>query len=245
MELVPRLSFPNPACQIPAQGKPRVALSWSAGKDSTLALHELLSQRYKVVCLLTTLTEGYNRVTMHGVRRELVLLQARSLGIDLLEVWLPPNASNAIYEQRMAEALTRLKEDYKVEAVAFGDVWLEDVRRYREERMAGTGIEVLFPLWGENPATLVERFLKLGYKAVICMVDGEQADPSALLGRELSFELLQSLPEAVDPAGERGEYHTFVYNGPLFQFPIQFELGQVVVRDDRFHYVDLVPRLSG
>ncbi|MDW8107209.1 MAG: ATP-binding protein [Armatimonadota bacterium] len=219
-------------------------MSWSAGKDSTLVLHELLSQHYEVVCLLTTLTEGYNRVTMHGIRRELLLLQAQSLGIDLLEVWLPPNASNAIYEQRMAEALARLKEDYKVEAVAFGDIWLEDVRRYREERMKDTGVGILFPLWGEDPMTLVRRFLKLGYKAVICMVDGKQANPSVLLGRELSFELLQSLPEPIDPAGERGEYHTFVYNGPLFQFPIPFELGQVVVRDDRFHYVDLIPRLD-
>ncbi|MDW8041859.1 MAG: ATP-binding protein [Nitrososphaerota archaeon] len=198
-------------------------------------------ERHEVVCLLTSLTERYSRVTMHGVRRELLKKQAEALGVELVEVWLPPNAPNNVYERRMAEALTRLRRDYGVEAVAFGDIWLEDVRRYREERMAGTGMKLLFPLWGTDPVEVVERFLALGYRAVICVVDGSLADPSELLGRELSIELLRSLP-GIDAAGERGEYHTFVYDGPAFRFPVRFELGQVVVREGRFHYIDLLPK---
>ncbi|MCS7143123.1 MAG: adenine nucleotide alpha hydrolase [Aigarchaeota archaeon] len=219
----------------------RVALSWSTGKDSALTLHELISQHHEVVSLFTTLTEGYHRVTMHGVRRELLQAQARSLGLDLLEVWIPPNAPNEVYEERMSQAVSRLVTEYGVEAIAFGDIWLEDVRRYREQKMSGTGVELLFPIWGRDPLDLVRRFLELGYRAVICVVDGSQTDPSKILGSDLSLELVSS--HAIDAAGERGEYHTFVYDGPLFKFPVRFSLGHRVVRDDRFHYVDLVPAI--
>lgn len=190
---------------------------------------------------MTTLTESYDRVTMHGVRRELLLQQAESLGVELMEVWIPPNASNEVYDRRMSDALMRLRRDYGVEAIAFGDIWLEDVRRYREERMRGTGVELIFPLWGRKPLDVVERVVRLGYKAKICVVDGSLADPAALLGRELNEELLRSWFEGIDPAGERGEFHTFVYDGPTFRFPVRFEVGRVVVREGRFHYVDLLP----
>ncbi|MEN3047724.1 MAG: ATP-binding protein [Candidatus Caldarchaeales archaeon] len=219
----------------------RVAVSWSTGKDSALTLHEVISRGHEPVCLLTTLTEGYGRVTMHGVRRELLLRQAESLGLRLLEVWIPPNAPNEVYERRMSEAVERLRSEFGVDAVAFGDIWLEDVRRYREEKMAWTGVELLFPLWGEDPAELVERFVGLGYRAVICAVDGNATSPSALLGRELDSALLRTSAAGIDPAGERGEYHTFVYDGPTFRWPVRFRLGKVVVRDGRLHYVDLIP----
>ncbi|MCS7127409.1 MAG: adenine nucleotide alpha hydrolase [Thaumarchaeota archaeon] len=222
----------------------RVTVSWSTGKDSALTLHEVISRGHEVACLLTTLTEGFNRVTMHGVRRELLLRQAESLGLEVLEVWIPPNAPNEVYERRMSEAVERLRTEFGVDAVAFGDIWLEDVRRYREERMARSGVELLFPLWGEDPAKVVERFVGLGYRAVICVVDGDAADPSALLGKELDTALLRSSAAGIDPAGERGEYHTFVYDGPTFSRPVRFRLGEFVVRDGRFHYVDLIPELD-
>ncbi|MEM0455295.1 MAG: ATP-binding protein, partial [Nitrososphaerota archaeon] len=156
----------------------RLAVSWSTGKDSAMALHRVLSSgRHRVVCLLTTLTEGYGRVTMHGVRRELLHAQASSLGLEVFEVWIPPNAPNEVYEERMGRALAELSRRYGVEGVVFGDIWLEDVRRYREERMRDTGIEPLFPLWGEDPLGLVEEFLRLGYRALVAVVDADRLDP--------------------------------------------------------------------
>ncbi|MDJ0274488.1 MAG: diphthine--ammonia ligase [Nitrososphaerota archaeon] len=220
----------------------RLAVSWSTGKDSAMALHRVLSSgRHRVVCLLTTLTEGYGRVTMHGVRRELLHAQASSLGLEVFEVWIPPNAPNEVYEERMGRALAELSRRYGVEGVVFGDIWLEDVRRYREERMRDTGIEPLFPLWGEDPLGLVEEFLRLGYRALVAVVDADRLDPSRFLGRTLTLELLEELREVSDPAGERGEYHTFVFDGPVFSQPVAFRTGEVVVRDGRFHFIDLLP----
>ncbi len=220
----------------------RVAVSWSTGKDSLMALLRALSSGKEVVCLLTTLTEGYERVTMHGLRRELLHAQSSSLGIPVFEVWIPPNAPNEVYEERMGKALAELRDRYGVEGVVFGDIWLEDVRRYREERMRGTGVELLFPLWGEDPAGLVEDFLRLGYRAVISVVDATKLDPSRFLGRTITFELIEELKvTGIDPAGEGGEYHTFVYDGPVFSRTVGFRTGDVVVRDGRFHFVDLLP----
>ena len=220
----------------------KVAVSWSTGKDSLMALLRALSSGKEVVCLLTTLTEGYNRVTMHGLRRELLHAQSSSIGLPVFEVWIPPNAPNEVYEERMGRALTELRERHGVDGVVFGDIWLEDVRKYREERMRGTGVEPLFPLWGEDPAGLVEEFLRLGYRAVINVVDASQLDPSRFLGRTITFELIEELSASgKDPAGERGEYHTFVYDGPAFSRPVAFRTGDVVVRDGRFHFVDLIP----
>ena len=220
----------------------RVAVSWSTGKDSLMALLRALSSGKEVVCLLTTLTEGYERVTMHGLRRELLHAQSSSLGLPVFEVWIPPNAPNEVYEERMEKALAELRDRYGVEGVVFGDIWLEDVRRYREERMRGTGVELLFPLWGEDPAGLVEDFLRLGYRAVISVVDATKLDPSRFLGRTITFELIEELKvTGIDPAGEGGEYHTFVYDGPAFSRTVGFRTGDVVVRDGRFHFVDLLP----
>jgi uncharacterized protein (TIGR00290 family) len=220
----------------------RVAVSWSTGKDSLMALLRALSSGKEVVCLLTTLTEGYERVTMHGLRRELLHAQSSSLGLPVFEVWIPPNAPNEVYEERMGKALAELRDRYGVEGVVFGDIWLEDVRRYREERMRGTGVEPLFPLWGEDPAGLVEDFLRLGYRAVISVVDATKLDPSRFLGRTITFELIEELKvTGIDPAGEGGEYHTFVYDGPVFSRTVGFRTGDVVVRDGRFHFIDLLP----
>lgn len=215
-------------------------MSWSGGKDSVMTLHYLLSYEcLGVVCLLTTLTEQYDRVTMHGVRREVIKMQAASIGLPLLEVFIPSSSSNQLYEEKMKEALNDLRR-INVDAIAFGDIFLEDVRRYREEKMSGTGMKLLFPLWGRSSKMLVEEFLMLGYKAVICSIDALQLSPS-YLGEELTLDLLSRLPSNMDPGGENGEYHTFVYDGPLFRHPVRFRLGDRVVRENRFHYIDILP----
>jgi uncharacterized protein (TIGR00290 family) len=218
----------------------RAAVAWSGGKDSALALYEVASSgELEVDCLLTTLTEDYGRVTMHGVRAELLELQAEALGYKLERVYIPANASNQVYEERMREALTRLLHR-GVRRHVFGDIFLEDVRRYREEMLARLDIRGVWPLWGRDTGELARRFVALGFRAVVCCVDLEQLGPS-YLGREFDTSFLQKLPAAVDPCGERGEFHTFVYDGPGFKRRISFRRGEMVLRDNRFYYIDLLP----
>jgi len=220
--------------------KKRVVQSWSGGKDSAMAHYIASSKMHLYVeCLLTTYNESNNRVSMHGVRLELIERQAEMLGARLMKIPLPPNCSNEKYEERMMRALMSLKEE-GVGEVVFGDIFLEDVRRYREENLARAGFKGVFPLWGRDTWELAREFLKLGFKALICCVDTQQA-PAELIGREYSLELLEKLPDSVDPCGERGEFHTFVYDGPLFPEPIQFIRGEFVLRDKRFLFMDLVP----
>ncbi len=220
--------------------KKRVVQSWSGGKDSAMAHYIASSKMHLYVeCLLTTYNESNNRVSMHGVRLELIERQAEMLGARLMKIPLPPNCSNEKYEERMMRALMSLKEE-GVGEVVFGDIFLEDVRRYREENLARAGFKGVFPLWGRDTWELAREFLKLGFKALICCVDTQQA-PAELIGREYSLELLEKLPDSVDPCGERGEFHTFVYDGPLFPEPIQFRRGEFVLRDKRFLFMDLVP----
>ncbi|MEM1534505.1 MAG: diphthine--ammonia ligase [Nitrososphaerota archaeon] len=220
--------------------KKRVVQSWSGGKDSAMA-HYIASSKMHLYVerLLTTYNESNNRVSMHGVRLELIERQAEMLGARLMKIPLPPNCSNEKYEERMMRALMSLKEE-GVGEVVFGDIFLEDVRRYREENLARAGFKGVFPLWGRDTWELAREFLKLGFKALICCVDTQQA-PAELIGREYSLELLEKLPDSVDPCGERGEFHTFVYDGPLFPEPIQFIRGEFVLRDKRFLFMDLVP----
>jgi uncharacterized protein (TIGR00290 family) len=219
--------------------KPRALLAWSSGKDSAWALH-VLRQRgeVEVVGLLTTLNQAFERVAMHAVRVALLRAQAAAAGLPLVEVPLPWPCSNADYEAAMGAALERARDE-GVTAVAFGDLFLEDIRRYREERMAATGLEPLFPLWAEPTDALARRMLAGGLRARLTCVDPRQLAP-AFAGREFDEALLADLPPAVDPCGERGEFHTFAYAGPMFSRPVGLRAGDVVERDG-FVFADLLP----
>jgi uncharacterized protein (TIGR00290 family) len=186
--------------------------------------------------LITTVTDTYNRISMHGVRRELLALQARALGLPLAEVLIPPSCSNEIYETRLREAFAseRLRS---VAEVAFGDLFLEDVRAYREERLAAAGKRGLFPLWGRNTTELARHVIAVGFQAVVVCVDPRALD-AAFAGRRYDERLLAELPPEVDPCGENGEFHTFVYCGPIFRRPIAWNLGDVIERDG-FVFADL------
>ncbi len=216
-----------------------LALSWSGGKDSALALRALRDERgQEPVALLTTFTEDYGRVSMHGVRIELVRAQAEAAGVPLVEVGIPASCSNAVYERRMAEALAAppLAE---VRTMAFADLFLADIRAYREEKLAGARWSAEFPLWGRDTGALAKEFVEAGFEAVLVCVDPAQLDPS-FVGRSYDLSLLADLPAGVDPCGENGEFHTFVHAGPVFSTPIAVERGEAVMRDG-FAFQDLVP----
>jgi uncharacterized protein (TIGR00290 family) len=214
-----------------------LALSWSGGKDSVLALRALRDE-YGVEpqALVTTVTSSYDRISMHGVRRSLLRRQAGALGLPLVEVTIPPGCTNAVYERRWRDAFASSRLD-GAEEVAFGDLFLEDVRRYREDLLARAGKRGVFPLWGRDTAALAREFVASGFRAVLVCVDPKQLDGS-FAGREYDEALLADLPAAVDPCGERGEFHTFVYAGPGFSSPIGCRVGDVVERDG-FVFCDL------
>jgi uncharacterized protein (TIGR00290 family) len=214
-----------------------LALAWSGGKDSALALHALRTAGREPDVLLTTVTEGVERISIHGVRRELLHAQAAATGLPLVEVHLPLPCSNEVYEQRMERALAAPPLD-GVAQVAFGDLFLEDVRAYREERLAPTGRRALFPLWGRNTRELSQEFVR-GFRAVVATVDPRSLDAS-FAGRAYDAELLADLPPSVDPCGENGEFHTFVHAGPIFDADLAVEIGETVTRDG-FVYADVIP----
>ncbi len=196
-----------------------ILFCWSGGKDSAMALHTLLQQKhFEVVALLTTVTEGYDRIAMHGVRRELLERQARSVGLPLQEVRIPPQCVNPVYESRMEEAL-HLFYDQGVRTVAFGDIFLEDLRAYREKNLARIGMAALFPLWQRDRRELIRFFHQQRFRAVAACIDTKVLDPS-FAGRELDESFFRDLPPQADPCGENGEFHTFVFDGPIFQSPI-------------------------
>lgn len=208
----------------------KILLSWSSGKDSAWALH-VLNQDHPgaVAALLTTVNEAVDRVAMHGVRRELLEAQAASAGLPLWSVPLPHPCSNEIYEARMRDAVARAVAEGFTH-VAFGDLFLADIRRYREERLAGTGLEPLFPVWGIPTAELAEQMIASGLRARLACVDTRVLPPS-FVGREFDRQLLRDLPSGIDPCGERGEFHTCVYAGPMFHQPLVVEPGEIVARD--------------
>jgi uncharacterized protein (TIGR00290 family) len=218
-----------------------VIVAWSGGKDSALALREILRDgRYRVVALLTTVTGEYDRISMHGVRRSLLERQAASLGLSLEQVVISPGATNDEYEGKMAAALRALRDRVPgLDTVVFGDLFLADIRAYRERMLARIGMRGLFPLWLRNTRALADDFVRLDYRAVLVCVDAEQLRPE-FAGREFDAQLLRDLPPTVDPCGENGEFHTFVYAGPGLSEPVRHERGPVVVRDGRFVYCDLV-----
>ena len=219
--------------------KERILLSWSGGKDSALALYELeRAGECEIAALLTTVTDATGRIGMHAVRRELVGRQAESLGLPLRELMVPPFPANDVYEAAMRGVLQEFAAS-GVRRVAFGDLFLEDIRTYREGLLAGLGLKGLYPVWGRDTSSLVREFLEVGFRAVLVCVDVEVLDAS-FAGRELDRALLAELPEGVDPCGENGEFHTFVFDGPGFRTPIAFERGDVR-RESSFAFCDLVP----
>lgn len=218
---------------------PRAWLAWSSGKDSAWTLHVMRERReFEIVGLLTTFNEAFDRVAMHAVRRELVRAQADRCGLPLWEVDLPWPCSNDDYETRMRSACDRALAA-GITTVAFGDLFLEDVRAYRERQLEPTGLEPMFPLWDAPTDALARQMIAAGMKARISCVDPSQIPP-AFAGREFDDALLDELPASADPCGERGEFHTFVYGAPIFSHAIDVELGTVVERDG-FVFADVVP----
>jgi uncharacterized protein (TIGR00290 family) len=218
----------------------RILISWGGGKDSAMALYALdRSEQYDVVGLLTGINLEYDRVSMHGVRRALLQQQAAAIGLPVYRIDLPGDVSNTRYEELLRAVLHRCRED-GVSAVAFGDLFLEDIRRWREAQMAKIDMAAVFPLWRHDTAWLARRFIGLGFRAVLTCVDTQQLD-ARFAGRTYDEALLADLPPTVDPCGENGEFHTFVFDGPLFKHSVAFDTGETVLRDDRFLFCDLVP----
>ena len=215
----------------------RVLLSFSSGKDSAWALHVLRRDPdLQVVGLLTTLNQAARRVAMHAVREELLEAQASALGLPLIKVPIPSPCSNEEYERAMGAVMERARAD-GIDAVAFGDLYLEDIRRYRQERLAPTGIGALFPLWGLPTAALAREMVGAGLRAHVTCVDPRRLDPS-FAGRTFDAAFLDDLPEGVDPCGENGEFHSFAYAGPMFREPLAIEPGVVIERDG-FTFADV------
>lgn len=221
--------------------KPQALLAWSSGKDSAWALHQLRHQNeVEIVGLLTTLNEAAGRVAMHGVRRELVKAQADAVGLPLWEVPLPWPCTNQQYEQLMQHVLQKARHE-GIRHVAFGDLFLSEIRSYREQQLVGTGITPLFPLWTslDQTATLAQQMLSGGVRAILTCVDPKRIAPS-FAGREFDHNLLSELPKGIDPCGENGEFHTFCYAGPMFSRTIPITHGEIVEREG-FVFADLLP----
>jgi uncharacterized protein (TIGR00290 family) len=216
-----------------------VLFSWSGGKDSAMALHSLRQNPdFEVIALLTTVTEGYERISMHGVRRELLHRQADSIGLPLEEVRIPPQCVNPVYEARMGEVVLRFR-DRGVRHVAFGDIFLEDLRAYREQKLVAADMTALFPIWKVDTRELAARFLRDKFRAIAVCIDPSKLDAS-FAGRELDASFFRDLPPGVDPCGENGEFHTYVFDSPVFRSPIPVQVGAVVERDS-FVFCDLMP----
>jgi len=215
-------------------------MSWSGGKDSCLALYEIQrTHNYRVAALLTTLTRDYDRISMHGVRRELLEQQATSIGLPLHRVFISKDATNEEYETRMGEAFSVYSEQ-GIDSIVFGDLFLEDIRTYREQFLARHHMRGLFPVWKRDTSSFIKDFIELGFKAVVTCVDSKVLDQS-FAGRLIDEAFLSSLPGQVDPCGENGEFHSFVFDGPIFAAPVKFGIGEAVLREG-FWFRDLLPQ---
>ena len=222
--------------------KPAVILSWSGGKDAAWALHALRRRgEVEVVGLLTTITEGYERIAMQGIRVEVLHAQAAAAGLPVVEWRIPQRADNASYEAGFAEALARARQRWPgLRHIAFGDLFLADIRAWREALCTRLGWTPLFPLFGSDTAQLARTMLDGGLRATLCCVDTQQLD-AAFAGRPFDTRLLADLPAGADPCGENGEFHTCVAAGPMFAHAIALQPGQSVLRDGRFAYTDFLP----
>ena len=223
-----------------------IVLSWSGGKDSAMALYELRrSRQYDIVALLTSVAEEYRRISHHGVREALLEAQADAIGVPLQKVYLPSGSShpctNETYEQIMGDVMAMYKAQ-GIETVAFGDLFLEDLRAYRERNLAKANMRGLFPLWKRDTTQLAREVIALGFKSYLSCVEGKVGP--GFVGRPYDQDLLTALPPGTDPCGEYGEFHTFVYDGPIFRRPVAVRVGEIVVRDGRY-YADLLPNSMG
>jgi len=224
------------------RSQPKAWLAWSSGKDSAWALHEVRQQgEFDVVALLTTINRTYQRVAMHAVREALVEMQAAAAGLPLIKVEIPSPCSNEIYERAMGEAMERARSE-GVWHVVFGDLFLEEIRAYREKHLAACGMTPVFPLWRKDTRQLAEEMLGGGLSAYLTCVDPRKLDGS-FAGRRFDMELLGDLPASVDPCGENGEFHSFTNAGPMFARPIPVVLGEIVERDG-FVFADLLPQAA-
>jgi uncharacterized protein (TIGR00290 family) len=221
--------------------KTEILLSWSGGKDAAWTLHALRQRAdMEVVGLLTTITEGYERIAMQGIRVDVLRAQAAAAGLPVLEARMPQRADNPTYEATFAAALQRARERWPdLRQIAFGDLFLADIRRYREALCAHRGWTPLFPLFGSDTTRLAREMIAGGLRAHVCCVDTQQLD-AAFSGRAFDGELLADLPDAVDPCGENGEFHTCVSAGPMFSSPLSLQAGESVLRDGRFQYTDFL-----
>jgi len=218
--------------------KEKVILSWSGGKDSSLALYEIQQKdEYEVVSLLTTVSEHYQRISHHGVRVKLLEQQASAIGIDLHILYLPQTCTNDIYERQMKKVMLEYL-DKGIRTVAFGDIFLEDLRTYREEKLSLVDMKAIFPIWKRDTTKLVNTFIDLGFKSYISCIDAEKLDPS-FAGRLIDESFLHDLPDGVDPCGENGEFHSFVFDGPIFNRHVPVSVGEIVQRDKRY-FADLL-----
>ncbi len=214
-------------------------MSWSGGKDSCLALYEIQQAQIRVAALLTTVTRDYDRISMHGVRRELLEEQADKLGLPLHQILISKDATNEEYEMKMAEAFSEYNKR-GINSIAYGDLFLEDVKIYREQFLARQRMRGLFPVWKRDTSRFIKEFIELGFKAVVSCVNSRVLDQS-FAGRIIDEAFLSSLPVNVDPCGENGEFHTFVYDGPTFNKPVKFSIGDTVLRET-FWFCDLLPQ---
>jgi uncharacterized protein (TIGR00290 family) len=219
--------------------KKPIVMSYSGGKDSSYALYNLKkSEEWEVTHLLTTANSVHQRSSMHGIRTALAQKQAEAIGLPLDIVWLEPTDGGTEYAEKMTQALESYKEN-GIQTIAFGDLFLEDIRAFRETMNASLGLASQFPIWGVPTKELAYSFIKEGFKAIVVCVDTTQLDAS-FCGREFNESFLNDLPEGIDWCAENGEFHTFCYDGPIFKTPIPFKKGQQILRDDRFQYIDLI-----
>ncbi len=218
--------------------KNKILFAWSGGKDSALALYKIRNDpKYEIAGLLTTLTEGYDRVTIHGVRRDLLERQAEYIGLPLEKVYIPKKATQEEYGSRMRHILLKYKA-LGIMGVVFGDIFLEDIKKYREENLAKIGMKAIFPLWKRDTTELAREFLGLGFRSMIACVDTTMLD-KRFCGRRFDERFLSDLPPEVDPCGENGEFHSLVYDGPIFKEKIGHKTGSLCLREDRFYYCEL------
>lgn len=236
--------------------------NWSGGKDSALALYHILQEKeFEVTSLMTTVNAQFDRISMHGVRKDLLYAQGKSLGLPIQEIRLPEMPSMSDYDRIMRESLEPLKQQ-NISHSIFGDIFLEDLKKYREERLAEIGLKGHFPLWKKDTKYLIQEFLNLGFKTMVVCAKADLL-PEEFVGKVIDQDFLKELPSSVDPCGENGEFHTFVFDGPIFDHPIKFELGEKIFRSyespkdlndsclpkeqdqpklSGFHYIDLIPK---
>jgi uncharacterized protein (TIGR00290 family) len=218
----------------------KVIFSWSGGKDSAMALFKIKKAKcYEIKALLTTMTKGFDRISMHGVRKKLLEQQAESLDIPIEKIYITKTESNKSYEAKLKAKLMDYK-NHGISSVVIGDIFLEDLRKHREKKLSQIDMKGIFPLWKIDTKKLADSFIDSGFKAIVTCVDSKSLDKK-YAGRIFDRQFLSDLPSGVDPCGENGEFHSFVFDGPIFREKIKFDIGEIVLRENRFYFCDLVP----